>query len=49
MQDPQIGIQVLPSLAGVGFICDPKISSYMLAGGTLKLVRADAGDRTVRR
>ena len=31
----QIGIQVLPSLAGVGFICGPKISSYMLAGGAL--------------
>ena len=31
----QIGIQVLLSLAGVGFICGPKISSYMLAGGTL--------------
>ena len=31
----QTGIQVLPSLAGVGFICGPKISSYMLAGGTL--------------
>ncbi|HJB95365.1 MAG TPA: oligopeptide transporter, OPT family [Candidatus Mediterraneibacter intestinigallinarum] len=31
----QVGIQVLPSLAGVGFICGPKISSYMLAGGTL--------------
>ena len=31
----QIGIQVLPSLAGVGLICGPKISSYMLAGGTL--------------
>ena len=31
----QIGIQVLPALAGVGFICGPKISSYMLAGGTL--------------
>ena len=31
----QIGIQVLPSLAGVGFICGPKIFSYMLAGGTL--------------
>ncbi len=31
----QIGIQVLPSLAGVGFICGPKIASYMLAGGTL--------------
>lgn len=31
----QIGIQVLPSLAGVGFICGPKIASYMLAGGAL--------------
>lgn len=31
----QIGIQVLPALAGVGYICGPKISSYMLAGGTL--------------
>ena len=31
----QIGIQVLPSRAGVGFICGPKISSYMFAGGTL--------------
>ncbi len=30
-----IGIQVLPALAGVGYICGPKISSYMLAGGTL--------------
>ena len=26
---------MLPALAGVGFICGPKISSYMLAGGTL--------------
>ena len=31
----QIGIQVLPSLAGVGFICGPKLASYMFAGGTL--------------
>ena len=31
----QIGIQVLPSLAGVGFICGPKIASYMFAGGAL--------------
>ena len=30
-----IGIQVLPALAGVGYICGPKISSYMLAGGAL--------------
>lgn len=31
----QLDIQVLPSLAGVGFICGPKIASYMFAGGTL--------------
>lgn len=30
-----VGMQVLPALAGVGYICGPKISSYMLAGGTL--------------
>ncbi len=30
-----IGIQVLPALAGVGYICGPQISSYMLAGGAL--------------
>ena len=30
-----VGIQVLPALVGVGYICGPKISSYMLAGGTL--------------
>jgi putative oligopeptide transporter, OPT family len=28
-----IGGDVLPALAGVGYICGPKISSYMLAGG----------------
>ena len=33
----QVGIQVLPALAGVGYICGPKISSYMFAGGTLSL------------
>lgn len=27
------GVDVLPALAGVGFICGPKIASYMLAGG----------------
>ena len=31
----QIGMQVLPALGGVGYICGPKISSYMFAGGTL--------------
>ena len=30
-----VGVQVLPALAGVGYICEPKISSYMLAGSTL--------------
>ncbi len=30
-----IGMDVLPSLLGVGFIIGPKISAYMLAGGIL--------------
>lgn len=30
-----VGIDVLPALAGVGYICGPKISSYMLAGGVV--------------
>lgn len=30
-----VGVQVLPALAGVGYICGPKISSYMLVGSTL--------------
>ena len=29
------GMDVLPSLVGVGFICGPKISSYMFGGGVL--------------
>jgi len=29
------GLQVLPALAGVGYICGTKISSYMFAGGVL--------------
>ncbi|WP_346885892.1 OPT family oligopeptide transporter [Clostridium sp. UBA4395] len=28
-----VGIDVLPALAGVGYICGPKISAYMLSGG----------------
>jgi len=28
-----IGMDLLPALAGVGFICGPKVSSYLLAGG----------------
>lgn len=30
-----IGMDVLPALAGVGYICGTKISSYLFAGGTL--------------
>lgn len=30
-----VGIDVLPALLGVGYICGPKISSYLFAGGTL--------------
>lgn len=30
-----IGMDVLPALAGVGYICGPKISAYMLGGGTI--------------
>ena len=30
-----IGVDVLPALAGVGFICGPQIASYMLAGGVV--------------
>lgn len=30
-----VGMDVLPALAGVGFICGTKISSYLFAGGTL--------------
>ena len=29
-----IGMDVLPALAGVGYICGPKVSSYLFAGGT---------------
>ncbi len=30
-----VGIDVLPALVGVGYICGPKISSYMLSGGII--------------
>lgn len=30
-----IGMDVLPALLGVGYICGPKVSSYLLAGGIL--------------
>lgn len=31
-----VGIQVLPALAGVGYICGTKISSYLFAGGVVR-------------
>ena len=30
-----VGMDVLPALAGVGYICGPRVSSYLFAGGTL--------------
>ena len=30
-----VGVDVLPALAGVGYICGPRVSSYMFAGSTL--------------
>lgn len=30
-----VGIDILPALVGVGYICGPKISSYMFSGGVL--------------
>lgn len=30
-----VGMDVLPALLGVGYICGPKVSSYLLAGGTV--------------
>ena len=34
-QGAGFGVDVLPALAGVGYICGPRISSYMFAGSTL--------------
>ena len=31
----QIGVEIYPALIGVGYICGPSISSYMLAGGII--------------
>ena len=28
-------MDVLPALLGVGYICGPKVTSYLMAGGTL--------------
>ncbi len=30
-----VGVDVLPALAGVGYICGPRVSSYMFAGSTI--------------
>ena len=49
----QVGMQVLPALGGVGYICGPKISSYMFAGGTLSwfvlmpMISLFGGDATI--
>ncbi|MCH3954843.1 MAG: oligopeptide transporter, OPT family [Eubacterium sp.] len=48
-----IGMDVLPALAGVGFICGPVISSYMLAGGItawfiiMPMIKAFGGHMTM--
>ncbi len=34
-QGAGFGADVLPALLGVGYICGPKVSSYILAGGTV--------------
>ncbi|MCD1147535.1 oligopeptide transporter, OPT family [Peptoniphilus sp. KCTC 25270] len=45
-----IGMDVLPALAGVGYICGAKIASYMLSGGVLAwfilmpMIKAFGGD-----
>lgn len=46
-----VGVDVLPALVGVGYICGPKISSYMLSGGIVSwlvlmpLISFFAGDQ----
>lgn len=45
-----IGVDVLPALAGVGYICGPVISSYMMAGAitawfiAMPMIKAFGGD-----
>jgi uncharacterized oligopeptide transporter (OPT) family protein len=34
-KESAVGVDVLPALLGVGFICGAKISGYMFAGGVL--------------
>lgn len=48
-----LGADVLPALLGVGFICGPKVSSYLFAGGTvgwfviMPLIYMFGGDMTI--
>lgn len=48
-----IGMDVLPALLGVGYICGAKVSSYLLAGGTIgwfvimPLIALFGGDMTI--
>lgn len=35
MKGGAVGMDILPALVGVGFICGPRISSYMVCGGIL--------------
>ncbi len=48
-----IGMDVLPALLGVGYICGAKVSSYLLAGGTIgwfvimPLIALFGGDLTI--
>lgn len=47
------GADVLPALLGVGYICGPKVSSYLLAGGTvgwfvlMPLIAMFGGDQVI--
>lgn len=43
-----VGVDVLPALAGVGYICGPRISSYMVRGQHARVVRAHAAHHALR-
>lgn len=48
-----VGMDILPALVGVGYICGPKISSYIFSGGVLSwlvlmpLIALFGGDATI--
>jgi len=44
LKNAAIGMDVYPSLLGVGFIVGPKISSYMFVGAILGLAHTNAFD-----